>query len=742
MPVTKSKTKPLFGQPSSELAAALARLGSGGKRVMSTFDLPVAGNIIEWVTGSQFLDFPQAYDHYGQFGLFLEIEQILCPICNPYRPHQTGIQYVWGMSKSDMQKLVLLRRNHGQYTCPGCKSTQADLRSEGLLKDYNSILVMTGMRSGKSASAGLYATWVEHVLATDGTFTRDALANLLHQAPGTSFEVAFVATTSEQTEKTTFDYFRNFRERSPWVQKYVARVKELERAQPRTGIQPWKYSEADKEVYNGLLGVKFVSLHSNSAGMAGATRIASFVDELARFDTSESKRGADEVWRVLSASLKTVRTAAVVHSLQKTVYGLRLATSSPISVDDKMYVMTTKAVSNEELDHVLALKLATWEFNNFQPRSMFNEEYAEDPVQAERDFGANPPLTETPFIDDIPRFVKSIEYGLSPSVHFETTYPVDTLGREYIGTKATDSIMSPEVPRYICFDAGATFDAFSGCCARPGWVDVLPPKDDEDQRPRRILLVIYDWVVRILPSNKPKRTVWFDCVEEIIRDLQNNFRIVQVGFDQWNSISLVQGIRNLGVPAEDAVHVTADDFKAFKADCYGGRVKLLPPTPEDKMTFTETGQLMLGTEPPKLSPAAAGIYELVKLSRSDDLKKIFNPNKGKKRGYDSDDTARVLVAAHKAIQAAMADDQTEHGVKARLKREQAGGEMWGGGSVVQGTKGWSQGMPGAGTSVRPQMPYGEGMPGYGAGDTWVDPKTGKESSSHAFGPRRVVTRKF
>lgn len=713
---------------------------------MATFDLPVAGNVIEWIAGPQFLDFPQVYDHFGQFGLLLEIEQILCPVCNrlPLR-EETGIQYVWGKTRDELKSLVLLRRQKGSYTCPKCGGTQKEFREEGLLKDYNSILVMTGMRSGKSATAGLYATWLEHVLNTDAEFQRDALAHQLHQAPGTSFEVAFVATTAEQTEKTTFDYFRNFRERSPWVQRYVALVKELEKAQPKTGIQPWKYSEADKEVQNGLIGVKYVSLHSNSAGMAGATRIAAFVDELARFDTSESKRGADEVWRVLSASLKTVRTAAVTHRLQKTVYGLRLATSSPISVDDKMYQMVTKTTtSTEELDHILALKLATWEFNPFQPRSMFDEEYAEDPVQAERDFGANPPLTETPFIDDVPRFAKSIEYKLSPSVHFEVTYPVDAMSREYIGAQVTDSILSPEVPRYVCFDAGSTFDAFSGCMARPGWVDVLPDPKDEDQRPRQILLTIYDWVVRILPSNKPKRTVWFDCVVEIVKALQPNFRIVLVGFDQWNSISLVQNIRNLGVAAEDSVHVTADDFKAFKADCYGGRVKLLPPLPEDRMSFTESGQLLLGTEPPKLSASAAGIYELVKLSRSEDLKKIFNPNKGKKRGYDSDDTARVLVAAHKAIQGAMADDQTEHGIRARLRREQAGGEMWGGGSVIQGTKSWSQGMPGGHGGVQgPQMPYGgQGIPGYGAGDTWVDPKTGKETGTHSFGPKRVITRKF
>jgi hypothetical protein len=669
--------------PSAEYLQALEFLRTGGASVRKApeFDLPVAGNIIEWVTDKRFLDFHQAFAHFGQYQFLRDVAQIRCPVCNPFDKDSEGPGRVWGRTRTELESEVLLVRAVNGDACPKCKGTREEFVKDKLLYDYNTAIVCVGARAGKSASAALLATYLEHVIYCTAGWERDALAKKLGQAPGTRFDVAFVAASGRQAEKTIWDWFTNFRERCPWLGRYRTKIKELQAAQPRIGQKRWEFVEIGKSIRNDLIRVELDSLHSNSATMAGATRIAAFVDELARFDTTESKRGADEVWRVLSMSLKTVRQAAINVGFPSHLFGLKIATSSPISMDDKMMSLLQK---QDVLDNMFALKMATWEFNPFLPKEAFAEDYAEDPVQAERDFGANPPLTETPLIEDVPRFAKSIASKLTPAVLFRTTYPEDAFRRQYIGLEVEDTIISPESPRFITFDAGASFDSFAGAMAHPAWVEVSA--EPGERQPRRILMTVYDWVIRIMPTEKPKRTVWFDSVVKIVDMLKDKFRITQVCFDRWQSEALIQDIRAFGVQAEQE-SITVKDFVSFKSDCYSGKVKLLPPLPfgvggRPELEFLENGQLRYNRTPMELSPQAAGIYELVKLSRSEDLRKVYNPLKGRKRGYDSDDVAQVIVGVHRQIQAAMSDDPSKTSRKDRLRREQQGGEMWGGGSSV------------------------------------------------------------
>lgn len=735
-----------------DLDDALAFLRRGGRDAPAeapAYDLPRAGNIIEWTVDPRFLDFPLLYGHWGQYQFLRDLAQLRCPICNPVDKDSEGAGRCWGKSRMELEAEVLLvwSTDYNTDVCPKCRGTRDEFVGDRLLYDYNTAVVCVGARSGKSTTAGILATYLEHVIYSVARFDRDRLALMLKQAPGTRFDVAFVASTGKQTEKTIWDWFTNFRERGPWIRRYVRRVKELEAAQPHIGLKRWQYDEEAKtSIRNGFIRVEFDSLTSNSGGMAGATRMAAFVDELARFDITSSKRGADEVWRVLSMSLKTIRRAAsTLPGFPPYLFGLKIATSSPMSMDDKMMSLLDK---QDRLDRMYAIKMATWEYNPFMPREAFAEEYAEDPIQAERDFGANPPLTETPLIEDVPRFAKSIEPTLTPATLFRTTYPEDRLGRQYIGVEVDDSIISPEMPRYLCFDAGSSFDSFAGACAHPAWIEVAPDPNDPKQRPRRVLLTVYDWVVRILPTVRPKRTVWFDSVVKLIERLKDCFRIVEVVFDRWQSEALVQDIRALGVQA-DQENVSARDFVAFKSDCYSGKVKMLPPLQlhdgRYELEFTEAGQLVTHVKPTEMSGQAVGLYELVKLSRSPDLKRVGNPNKGKQRGYDSDDVAQVLVGVHRMIQAAVADDPSKKSLKDRLKREQMGGEQWGGGGVAHTMSGW--------VVQAPQRPAGSfqstrgGVPGYTKGDSFVGGTSAdapaRTERSHQFdGPGFVKMRRW
>jgi hypothetical protein len=77
-------------------------------------------------------------------------------------------------------------------------------------------------------------------------------------------------------------------------------------------------------------------------------------------------------------------------------------------------------------------------------------------------------------------------------------------------------------------------------------------------------------------------------------------------------------------------------------------VRLLPPPEEDYKPQYETFEWT--KEPPNLSPESAGIYELLGLECNPDTHKVSNPRKGERKGYNSDDTAQVLVHVHKLVQ--------------------------------------------------------------------------------------------
>jgi hypothetical protein len=143
-------------------------------------------------------------------------------------------------------------------------------------------------------------------------------------------------------------------------------------------------------------------------------------------------------------------------------------------------------------------------------------------------------------------------------------------------------------------------------------------------------------------------------------------KIAMVEFDRWNSVTLIQQIRNLGVPAEQK-SIKAPDYIKFVADSVMGRVRMLPPLLEDE-----------GLDIPFRSAPATAIYELTKLERSIDDRRIANPKKGKRRGYDSDDVAVCMVHLHAMVQGSQI---LPSGTKIRsrvhrLKAEQLGGQQF------------------------------------------------------------------
>jgi intein/homing endonuclease len=396
----------------------------------------------------------------------------------------------------------------------------------------------------------------------------------------------------------------------------------------------------------------------NSSGMAGRTRISAIIDELSRFQISDSRLSADEAYRVLENSLLTVRSAAKRLHLPQ-YFGSMVSISSPISAEDKSMRLLKQA---GELKHMLAYHYPTWQFNPFEPRENFDEYYIKDPLGSERDFGANPPAASNPLIDDPDRFRKAaIDVNLSPTIELNYYDKPDKVGNLYKAAQIKEAQLRINYDCSIVFDAGLTFDTFAGAAAHGEWMD-MPGMDDP------VWVTVFDWVLRVVPQVHPTRKdVWFESVIDIIQILRQKHRILQVEFDRWNSAQLVQSIREMGIMANQK-GTTVQDFLKFVADAYTSKVRMLPPD-----------QDMQHTSPEYLSGICASYYELERLERSPDLRRVFNPNKGQRRGWNSDDVAQCIVHCHRLVQEQVSGAHTGsiRSIQTVMKNEQASGAMWG-----------------------------------------------------------------
>ena len=634
-----------------------------------------APNAVEWIVGREWLNVPTLYEFTRQYQIVRDFFQLRCPLCNPggsvlnqARTDRGHPGDCWGRSQMELEDEVLLRwsKGHDDDVCPKCNTTRTELTEEGLLGSYNTLHCVVGMRAGKSVMAGLIGTYVEHRMLTLSLSEPRGIQGYLGMPEAEQLELTFLASTDVQSQDTIWAKFKNYRAVAPWFQRYVPWVKTQQAAQVTpVGMQKWAYEESDKKIRNGHCKLLINSLNSNSGAIVGKTRILAAADEIGRMKQTDSSMGAAEIYRGLESSLHTVRTSTTNRSLLPWM-GMMLSVTSPMADEDKAMDLLRIGQSGE-VKGMLAYHYATWDFNPREPRENFDEDYAKDPIAAERNFGARPPKAAFPLIPDPERFEHNAIGEGTPTATFRHVPAKDEKGQQYIGIELVNALLlhgmtqggrQRVAPRYIAFDAGKNFDAFAGACAHGEFVT------DADGTQK--LVTVFDWVCRILTPAREIQ-VLFESVFDMIKALKTRQPIARVEFDRWQSLQMVQNMRfQLGVFAEQNP-VTDNDFHTFAADAMIGRVRLLPPLPGDAEA-----------KPPEKSPMGTIIYELEHLERDPKTDKVDNPHKGERRGWNSDDCARVAVHVHRLVQATgytkKADDRSR---RARRERAEVGGDGWG-----------------------------------------------------------------
>jgi len=572
------------------------------KKVVSVH-LSKAPNIIEWVIGREFLAQPQLYKYKRQYQVLRDFFQLRCPLCNP-----KGEEDVWEKGKEylESENLLIWSEKDFDDKCPRCGWTRRELEDEELLRRYNTMIGCAGMRSGKSMTAAFIASYLEH-----NSVLIENLQEFFGVIERQRMECAFVATTATQTKDTIYDTYASLRGASPWICKYI---KSLEERQ--------KNNELYKEYPSGAIEFRekrlfMMSLNSNSSGLAGKTRVAGFIDELSRFDLSESKRSADEIFSVINHSLLTVRAAAREKNLPNWV-GLMICVSSPISENDKTMQML-KVGKNSKT--IYTFHYATTQFNPTITTEDLAPEYEKDEIMAERDFGAEPPGGKNPLILHWKDwFEKSCNYALSPTANFSPYYPIDQFGQEYVAIRLDNLIADRSLDYYISIDAGKSGDSFTMAMGHGvEEPDVIGNK----------LVTVLDFIINLQPTST--KIAYFKCIADILKELQKRIRILKVQYDHWQSESQIQELRDIGIWAE-AYNMRATDYENIMRDGYTGRLRLLPPTGDpmnDNYKF--------------MTPETKYWWEARALDRSSDLKRVDHPSGG------SNDLIQVVCGVHRLV---------------------------------------------------------------------------------------------
>ena len=464
-------------------------------------DFKLAKNFYEFSTSPKFLGvkpFP------AQMEIALNIFLDYCPKCSNKKFYK-NIQHDCDLEDFE-DNLVLLE--HGK--CPKCKKNRLELVDEGYFNSiYNELAACAGQRSGKSVLVSMLVSYLTHryLKLQNPSKTYGLIDNQLLIG-------SFVATTLDQARDSLWQPLISAISSSEWFKDYHSFLNEVGNKQ---GKELYRLKDTYLAYYN-----KKLFLHPAVASLKalrGRTRFVGAIDELGYFNTSETakKINATETYVALGNSLRTVRSSSR-RLYEKGYYDIPTAymfnISSPFAQDDKIMELVRESKKNKR---IYAIHKPTWEMNPQITKEDLADEYLKDSIIAERDFGANPPLTNSPFflIDDIIPAISSKRKNnvlLKHKLHKSKKNVITSYAKlDYMSYKLSD------IPFCLSIDAGATNNQFA--------LTLLYQKLEKT--------IIYAQMV-IFPEEG--YNINFDLVDKyIIEPLVSELNIVLICADRWNS---------------------------------------------------------------------------------------------------------------------------------------------------------------------------------------------------------------
>lgn len=530
-------------------------------------DMPLAKNFYEWVIK----------DDFAGTVMTPFIEQLIwgivvygewCPVCSDnsylletHKPNDTFVQFE--------KKVCLLE--HG--VCPSCKGRKSEFVRSGIMPFYQELAVCAGQRSGKSAATGGMLT----PYLTHRVLKMQKPNDVYGIAGSTMLHGTFVALTYAQAKETLWEFYYGTLCESKWFQQYHGMLKFYEE---RYGQQLLKFN--DTFVVYRPRSLMFYPAGPDKRVLRGRTRIFAGIDEIGWFDNAADskkvKTSAREVYTALDRSLLTIRGAAdrlINAGFDNILTGYSMNVSSPSSQRDKICELVRQSMDSESMYGILR---PTWEVNPTLPRNskVIVSEYQKNPLDAERDYGANPPLSANPYITN-KEWLKNA-MGTKPN-KIALRDVVKNRKRQGSATKwaEVDKVGKCRKPTMLAIDAGYTNNSFA--CA----VGRLNDKGE----------VVINLLFEIMPEQGIPLN-YSMIHEEILEEvcLSQNTQVVLA--DRWNSIKILQDIEmGLDIVAEQ-YSLKYKDIGLTKSYLESGMLKL--PRPVKKGTTVDDAMHIIDTD--------------------------------------------------------------------------------------------------------------------------------------------------
>lgn len=426
--------------------------------------LPEAKNFYDWCYGSLGVKFrPFSRQLWIATMLFGEI----CPHCS--NPDWLDINNVPVDYKSINMPEHLTFLDYG--VCPSCNLGRADMFKAGDLNIFQELTVCLGQRAGKSSLAGVLCSYHVHKLLKTTRpsefYGLDGATNLTHTYTGLQYKRAF-ALLWTPIKNTITD--------SPWYRSYFQLMKQ----------HGEKIGEELIVIKDSFINFRRSRLligpaAPNIGTLRGDTRCGGAIDELGLFKFGAGAEdyvtiSADEIHASLSNALATVRVAAskLIRSGENNVQqAIMFNLSSPMSVFDKIMTLVRASVGSRTM---LGVRLPTWEVNPMVTREDLQVYWDTDPVKAERDFGANPPLAAAAFFEDQEK-VAAMFTGTRNRVSYQTLIRTNKQGVLEKAARITNTQeMAKMPPSLMTMDSGVTSNSFSLSISIPVVSGVIRPQ--------------------------------------------------------------------------------------------------------------------------------------------------------------------------------------------------------------------------------------------------------------------------
>ena len=233
--------------------------------------------------------------------------------------------------------------------------------------------------------------------------------------------------------------------------------------------------------------------------------------------------------------------------------------SSPYNVQDKIMRLTKSGRNNPM---AVVINRSTWELNpDYTERACHQINPGISQSEFERDFGAIPPYSDSPYIGEV-RIMERLCAPAQPLIHAQREVFTDAMGDRFVFLRAKVLKFDKMRPRLLSLDNGYNQNGFAAC---------LFSYDFKNKRP------ILDFAVNLMPDKGAGLSIHFpQMYEQFILPLISGLTIKHVFYDRWQSLDQIHRLREKKVNAI-AYSLSYDkDFLPFKQMLVSGNM-VIPP---------------------------------------------------------------------------------------------------------------------------------------------------------------------